>query len=81
MVVVMAGEEAGELKNWGEMKVEAVAVVVAAVVVKAGYVAGSTEKMKNTFALVVQSGKEVVVVDMQTLVVVVGVDMMQTVVD
>lgn len=74
---VMVEEEAGELKNWGERKVEVV-VVVAAAVVEAGYVTGSTEKMENTFAQVVQSGKEVVAVDMQTLVVV-EVDMMQTV--
>lgn len=43
--------------------------VVAVVVVQAGYVTGHTEKMESTIVLVVQAGKEVEVVDMQTQVV------------
>lgn len=79
MVVVLVGEEAEELRNWEERKVEVVAVVVVVEVVEAGYVTGSIEKMGSTFVPELQGGKEVVVVDMQNLVVVV--DMMQTVVD
>lgn len=78
-VVVMMAEEAEGVKNWGEKKVEVVEVAVAEPVVQAGYVTARTEMMGSTFVQLVQAGKEVVVVDMQTRVGE-GVDMMQIVV-